>query len=173
MRIVTFGMLLGVVASTWLAAGCFGPETPVPVQQAATPWPVQQAARVTYDKETDTFTLTNLAPHTIWYDGRPKEGPSPIYERRLPGGEWIETWSDGCGTNRDWQPLQTGQRLTLIRFVRELGTGMASGRGKVAAQEFVNQNGRLDQLPARMGIRVTCQVAADGVPVYSEAVVLP
>ena len=164
MRIVTFGILLGVVSSTWLVAGCFRRETP---------WPVQQAARITYDKGTDTFTLTNLAPHTIWYDGRPKERPSPVYERLLPGGDWIETRCDGCGTNRDWQPLQAGQSLSLGQFVRELGTGMLSGSGKEAAQEFVDHNGRLDQLPARVGIRATCQVAAGGVPVYSEAVVLP
>jgi hypothetical protein len=56
--------------AAFLGAGCLIPQVGC---SEFTPWPVEKAARISYDPATDTFVLTNLSPHTIWYDGRSKE----------------------------------------------------------------------------------------------------
>jgi hypothetical protein len=131
------------------------------------PYDPNQTAKVTYDRDTGTFTLTNRCNRTIWYDGRPREGPVPEYQRLTPGG-WVVTWVDGCGTDSGWLPLAPGQSVSLGRFREEL-----LAKGYQEAREFVRQGGNLNAVPGRVGIVVTCDRTGAGVTVYSEGVDLP
>jgi hypothetical protein len=172
MRYTGLGLTLGVLLSIPLGGvGCSQPEVDDPEPPPAL-WPVQKAARITYDRQSNTFTLTNLAPHPIWYTGRKNQGPLPVYERQLPGGEWARTENDGCGTGRESQSLQPGKSLSLGSFPRELGSGINTGDWRV--YEFVEKNGRIDRCPARIGLWVRCDRAGGTAEyVYSDGVILP
>ena len=162
MRLAKFAAFLGTCFLILLGGG----------SQPA-PWPVEQAARIKYDRTTDTFVLTNLSPHIIWYDGRPNDRPSPIYERQLPTGKWVNVWLDGCGTKRGWQPLRPGQAVVLGQFPDRVGRGM--GGGSPEARALAERND-LNKLAARVGLRVISDPKnqrATGKLVYSDAMTLP
>src|SRR4051812_13087061 len=59
------------------------PEPPARenVRPAADPWPVKEAVRITYDRKSHRFTLTNVSPHPVWFDGEPPQYPSLICQR--------------------------------------------------------------------------------------------
>jgi hypothetical protein len=126
---------------------------------------LEQAARITHNGATNNFILTNTSGKTLWFDGRQRERPSPIYERLTPNG-WVVTWFDWCGTNRGLQPLGPGKSVLLGSFIKEIG------RGTDEAAKFVAKGGDLDALPARVGIEVTLDREAVPQTVYSQAVVL-
>jgi hypothetical protein len=154
MRVVTLSLLIVAVA------GCNTAERH--------DWVPKQAAKINYDGTTDTFTLANLSDAVLWFDRRAKEGPAPEYWRLAPTG-WVRTGYDGCGTSRDWQPLASGGSISLGKFYRRIDKGCPE------AEAFVGAGGDLDALPARVGIRVTCNRDRDskGETVFSEQVVLP
>jgi hypothetical protein len=138
-------------------------------------WKADQVARITYDPKTSQFTLTNVSARVLWFDGevssREKAAsvrPDAVYQRRLPGGDWVCIWCNECATLSRRGSLKPGQSLSLGTFP-DLGPGGNAGE----ARAFVAKGGDLKVLPARVGIAVAPAEVGRSEIVHSEPVVVP
>jgi hypothetical protein len=153
------------------------PDAKVDAEAHVEQWEAARAARITFDRKTNEFVLTNVSSQVLWFNGeaRSEEAdapvqPSPSYERQTQAG-WVTTWAQWCATFSRRGSLAPGQRISLGKFRGQIGKGYPEGSPK--AVELAMKIGDLSALPARVKLEVAPARYTKSEPAYSDAVARP
>ena len=143
-------------------------------RKAVTP---AEAARITYDRATSTFTLTNVSDQPLWYAAY-DEGGAPVVEHEV-GLPDCWAWVSGywCRIDPEFRPraqLHPGDCVRLGRFFvfQEDKPGVPGYYG-ARAREFAEKGGDLCCRPQRLSVFVSWNKTGGGTIVYSEGIIPP